>query len=111
VAQDLYNFLILDYPGGYLEGSARSDAQQRAAFTPDAVVTGDLLFYDWDSNGSIDHVGIQTGWGVDPDSGWYGNYQDQHSNDRYHAFWSLRPYNSRWSSTTIIFMHIAYNNY
>ena len=41
---------------------------------------------------------------------WYGNYVDEHTNYRYHAFWSLKPYNSFWSTTTIYFMHISSSN-
>jgi hypothetical protein len=107
---DLYQFLMVHYPGGWYEGSASSLSQQQATYTPDSVVTGDLLFYDWDSNGVLDHVGIQVGWGTDPGSGWYGNYQDQHTTDRSHAFWSLLPYNSQWATTTINFVHVDAGN-
>jgi hypothetical protein len=109
-ADDLYKFLMWHYPGGWYEGSARSSVEQNATYTPDSVVTGDVLFYDWDSNGTKDHVGIQVGWGSDPISGWYGNYQDQHSNNRHHAFWSLLPYNSQWQTTTVTFVHVDSRN-
>jgi hypothetical protein len=111
VSNDLYYFLLWHSPGGYPEGTASSLSEQEATYTPDNVITGDVIFYDWDSNGSQDHASIQVGWGTDPTSYWYGNYVDQHTSNRYHAFWSLIPYNSQWPSTTISFMHIAYNNY
>lgn len=110
VAQDLYNFLMVHYPGGYYEGQAHTLSEQEATYTPDSVVTGDVLFYDWNSDGHMDHAGIQVGWGTDPNSGWYGNYQDQHSNNRKHAFWSLIPYNSQWSTTTITYVHVSSSN-
>jgi hypothetical protein len=110
VAQDLYNFLLIDWPGGFPEGTAHTLAEQEAEYTPDSVVTGDVLFYDWDSDGHQDHAGIQVGIGTDPNSGWYGNYQDQHSNNRKHAFWSLIPYNSQWATTTISYFHIDASN-
>jgi hypothetical protein len=111
VAQDLYNFMMWHYPGGWCEGTAHTIQEQSAIYTPNSVVTGDLLFYDWQSEGHIDHAGIQVGIGTEPNSGWYGNFQDQHTTDRYHAFWSLLPYNSQWSTTTITFVHVdAANN-
>src|SRR5262245_25740311 len=66
---DLYSFLMGHWPGGWFKGQAHTLSQQQATYTPDNVVTGDLLFYDWDSNGVLDHVGIQVGWGTDPNSG------------------------------------------
>lgn len=108
VAQDNFYFLNATYPGGWQQGTAPGSASYY--WTPDAVVTGDLLYYDWQSDGSLDHVSMQVGWGTDPTSGWSGNYVDQHTNDRRHAFWSLRPYNSQWASTTIHFMHIDSRN-
>jgi hypothetical protein len=110
VAQDFYTFLMWHYPGGWNEGSAHTLSEQQTTYTPNSVVTGDVLFYDWESDGHIDHDGIQVGWGTDPDSKKYGNYQDQHSNDRYHAFWSLIPYNEKWSTTTITFVHVDPRN-
>jgi len=108
VAQDQFYFLNATYPGGWQEGTASGSATNY--WTPDAVVTGDVLYYDWQSDGLLDHESIQVGWGTDPTSGWNGNYVDQHTTDRYHAFWSLRPYNSQWASTTIHFMHIDSRN-
>jgi hypothetical protein len=110
VAADFYRFLRLHSPGGEPAGSARNLKDQQAKYTPDSVVTGDVLFYDWESDNSIDHVGIQVGYGQDPNSSYNGNYQDQHTTDRYHAFWSLLPYNSQWSTTTIYFMHVSPSN-
>jgi putative amidase-like protein len=108
VAQDQFYFLNATYPGGWQEGTAPGSASNY--WTPDAVVTGDVLYYDWNSDGLLDHESIQVGWGTDPNSKWNGNYVDQHVTDRYHAFWSLRPYNSQWASTTIHFMHIDSRN-
>lgn len=109
VAADLRQFLIYHYPGGYSQGTAPGSSTNY--WTPDAVTTGDLLFYDWGRGEGISHVGMQVGYGTDPDMGWNGNFTDQHQTDRRHAFWSLRPYNNDWPSTTIYFMHIAANNY
>lgn len=105
-AQDLYNFLLWTYPGGVPEGTAHTKAQQQATYTPDNMVTGDVLFYDWTSDGHIDHTAIQVGIGHDATIGIYGNYVDQHTPSRYHEFWSLATTNSKWPTTTIHFMHI-----
>lgn len=69
---------------------------------------GDALFYDWQNDGLIR---IQVGSGPDPNSGWWGDYVDQHTTDRYHAFWSLKPYNANYMSTTYIrVVHVSASN-
>lgn len=109
VANDYRNFLILRYPGGIDEGWAHGSST--ANYTPNSMVTGDVLFYDWGQGEGVSHAAIQVGIGTDPGSGWVGNYVDQHSTNRRHAFWSLKPYNVHWSTTTVRFEHIATNNY
>ncbi|MDI6815977.1 MAG: amidase domain-containing protein [Actinomycetota bacterium] len=67
-----------------------------------ALSKGVLLSYDWDNNGSKDHMGIVTNTGTDPTSPSYsGNLQCQHSTDRYRAIWHLRPYNTYRTTTRI----------
>ncbi len=109
VAPRLRLFFMYDIPGGISSGTAPGTSTNY--WTPDAVVTGDVLFYDWGQGEGISHTSIQVGWGDDPGSSYNGNYIDQHVTDRYHAFWSLRPYNKYYASTTVYFMHIAANNY
>lgn len=112
VSAGYYNFLVADDPGGYTQGTAPGSSNND--FTPDSVVTGDVLFYDWGQGEGISHAAIQVGIGTDPNmypnQVWYGNYVDEHTNNRYHAFWSLLPYNSEWATTTIYFMHISADN-
>ncbi len=113
VADDYYTFLLVDYPGGIPEGTAAGTATNY--YTPSAEVTGDVLFYDWGQGEGISHSAIQTGIGNDPNKPngqtWYGNYIDQHTTNRYHAFWSLYPYNAAArATTTIYFMHIPSTN-
>jgi hypothetical protein len=106
VADSFYNFM--NFHGGVVAGRAGpNQSEQLATYTPANVVTGDILFYDWENNGSMDHVGIQVGIGNDPSAGLYGNYSDQHTNDHYHAFWSLLPYNEHWPTTAIVMMHVS----
>jgi len=103
VAYRLYHFQILHYPGGYNWGTSPG----YSGLVDSGLGKGDLLFYDWDGNGHIDHVSIIAAENqYDPNSRWYGDLVDQHSTDRYHAFWSLRPYNSQWSTTVITKVHI-----
>lgn len=106
VAADLYQHQILHSPGGYLLGTAPGSSVN----SYDGLSTGDLVFYDWQTNGSIDHVAIQVGYGYDLAYGWLGNYVDAHTNNRKHAFWSLRPYNSLWATTTVYLVPISAAN-
>ncbi|WAM31179.1 amidase domain-containing protein [Caldicellulosiruptor naganoensis] len=63
---------------------------------------GDVLFYDWDSDGTYDHSAIVVVYARDPDSGINGVLQDQHTTDRKWAIWHLKPYNLNPLSTIII---------
>jgi hypothetical protein len=113
VAVDYDSFLWQDSPGGIGQGTAPGTATYY--YTPNSVVTGDALFYDWGQGEGISHVAIQVGIGTDPNypngQTWYGNYIDEHTNNRYHAFWSLYPYNAAFrNTTTIYFMHIYASN-
>ncbi len=108
VAVSYHNFLVDDYPGGIPEGTASGSST--AYWDPNAVTEGDVLFYDWGQGEGISHAAIQVGYGTDPNlypnQVWDGNYVDEHTSNRYHAFWSLKPYNAYYATTTIYFMHI-----
>jgi len=112
VSWQLRNFLAYDAPGGIPAGTAAGTATNY--YTPSSMVTGDVLFYDWGTGEGISHANMQVGIGNDPNypngQTWYGNYVDQHITDRYHAFWSLRPYNANYKTTKIYFMHISSAN-
>jgi hypothetical protein len=107
-----HNFLLVDYPGGVAEGTAPGSSTNY--YTPNSVVTGDVLFFDWGQGEGLSHAVIQVGIGDDPNlepsQVWYGNYIDEHTSNRYHAFWSLKPYNADWKTTTIYFMHVQASN-
>jgi hypothetical protein len=110
VAVSYHNFLVADYPGGNPKGTAPGTSTDY--WTPPAMVDGDVLFYDWGQGDGISHSAIQVGYGTDPNLSnqvWAGNYIDEHTNNRYHAFWSLKPYNAFYATTattTIYFLHI-----
>ncbi|MGH9132187.1 MAG: amidase domain-containing protein [Acidimicrobiales bacterium] len=111
VAQDLNTFLVVDNPGGISEGYFYyNNGNNRApAYTPNAMVTGDVLFYDWTDDGDIDHASMQVGIGTDQ-YGFYGNVVDSHTNPRYHVFWTLKPVNTQWKTTVVYFQHVAATN-
>lgn len=104
-ADGYYRFLLADQPGGHPGGTAPGSSTDY--WTPDSEATGDVLFYDWGQGEGVSHAAMQVGYGTDPSSpAWKGNYVDYHTTNRYHAFWSLKPYNANWATTTIYFVHI-----
>lgn len=98
VASHFYNYLR-ENPAGSNVGTWGVNPSNDISAVP-----GDILFYDWDNNGSKDHAGIMVGNGTDPVSGWVGDLQNQHTTDRKNAIWHLRPYNSKWSTTVFAAM-------
>ena len=44
--------------------------------------------------------------GVNPDGTANWNLVDAHTNDRYHAYWTLAQYNASWATTRIVVLHI-----
>ena len=75
--------------------------------------TGDVLYFDWDSNGSLDHSVIQTTAGYDPDymnGTQFGDRVDGHTSARLRRHWTLQRYNTHAATTTITLMHIASGN-
>jgi hypothetical protein len=113
VVQDYWYWLIGQNPGGTQEGSfSYNNGKNKApAFTPNSVVTGDVLFYDWGTGQGISHTSIQVGWGTDQ-YGYYGNWVDAHTTNHKHIFWTLKdaPGNTNWMTTTVWFMHIWSSN-
>ncbi|MDI6816585.1 MAG: amidase domain-containing protein [Actinomycetota bacterium] len=95
ISSYFYNFLR-NYNSA-IQGSWKAPTANSSTL----INNGDMLFYDWDSNGSKDHTGICTAYAADPNSGITGDVQCQHSTDRYRAIWHLKPYNANWSTTTI----------
>jgi len=77
--------------------------------TSNSAWYGDILGYDWTGDGIWDHASIEVAYtGCDPVSGWCGDLVDQHTTDRYHAFWTLQPYNPNWQTTRIGLWHVKY---
>lgn len=101
-APGLMTFLISHVSGTSIKGISAQPASQ---YTPSPYTTGDVVFYDWENNGSIDHTTLIAGSGTTVE-GYSGTYVNGHTNDHHHAIWTLRPYNSRWSTTTYQLVHI-----
>lgn len=70
--------------------------------TPGAMWNGDVLFYDWNSDGVMDHASFQAYLDA-----YTINYVNMHTTNRYHAIWHLRPWNTSYGNTTIHFIHIT----
>ena len=106
VVPDNWNFLMADYPGGWDWG------YQDTSKNTNGALKGDILFYDWDGNGTLDHTSIEVAYsGCDPaNPSWCGDLVDQHTNDRFHAIWHLRPYNSQAATTQVRLAHIDPGN-
>lgn len=68
---------------------------------------GDIVLYDWNNDGTYDHEAIITASdGAKPDGTANWDLVDAHTNDRYHAYWTLAQYNGSWATTRIVVLHI-----
>ena len=107
VAYDLFTFLRNDVHGWKGTFSYDNGQNKAPAFTPDSIVTGDVLFYDWGTGEGISHASMQVGIGTDQ-HGYYGNLVDAHTNAEKHLFWTMKdaPGNTNWMTTTVYFMHV-----
>lgn len=103
VAADLKTFMG---QSGFGTSEGWTSGTNAPPFTPNSVVTGDLVFYDWGQGEGISHVAMQApGNGYDS-YGWYGNWVDDHSNNHKHEHYALEGTNSYWQYTTIHFVHV-----
>ena len=104
-------------PYSIFEGKWQPGAgSYNSTYTPNAVKSGDVVLYNWFNNDNSAtaqvHWAIQTGYGYStgygaPPRAIYGNYVDTHTNDHYHAFWSLWPYNTNKATTSYRFWHLT----
>lgn len=111
-APNLYSFLEADVPGGTYEGSEDYSTYVNEPYTPNIIVSGDVLMYNWSGgwNGNPDHVTIQVGIGSDNTGLYYGNLVDQHTPNQKHNIWTEIPENQYALTTTISFEHIWSSN-
>lgn len=109
VSANYLNFLNWTYPGGWNWGTQPG----YSGSVNSGLQVGDVLFFNWGQGQGISHVSFQVlvGYYTDANSGWVGDEVDQHTTNRYHAFWSLAPYNPLQSTTTITLMHVDSANH
>jgi hypothetical protein len=102
---DNYNWLI-DYatnPGGSLVGSYYAPPN----WANDGLSLGDPIYYDWESDGDVDHMAIQAAYGYDSvNSVYFGNLVDYHTHNYWHIHWELKSRNAQYNTTTIYLVHI-----
>jgi putative amidase-like protein len=66
------------------------------------------VLYDWNNDGVYDHEAILTASdATNPDGTTNWDLVDAHTNNRYHAYWTLAQYNASWPTTRIVVLHIA----
>ena len=82
-----------DHPGGTvrenIKGASTSDKYN-------SLLNGDLIFFDWEDDGQINHVRVETGYGTPSATGYIavanhsdrteGDWLDQHEPPRYKDF-------------------------
>jgi hypothetical protein len=73
----------------------------------DHASQGDIVLYDWNNDGVYDHEAIVSASdGANPDGTANWDLVDAHTNNRYHAYWTLAQYNASWATTRIVALHI-----
>jgi Putative amidase domain len=74
----------------------------------DHAAQGDVVLYDWNNDGVYDHEAIVAASdGTNPDGTTNWDLVDAHTNNRYHAYWTLAQYNASWATTRIVVLHIS----
>jgi hypothetical protein len=111
-----YSWSVADSLGSFLsvydtraDGGHHQTAGTILSQPPSPVGKGDPVFYIWNvaTTSKYQHASIIVTSGTDPTSGWTGYLVDQHSTDRRHAIWHLKPYNSQWASTSYTEFHLS----
>ncbi len=108
VAMDQITFQYTHSPGGSF-GNMYNGNIGSSEYN-DALI-GDILAYDFGSGDGYSHLSLEVGTGTDPSSGWVGDLVDAHTSNRYHAYWTLQPYNpEHYSTTHVLTIHISSSN-
>jgi hypothetical protein len=73
----------------------------------DNASLGDIVLYDFNNDGVYDHEAIVTASDGTSSNGTVNwDLVDAHTNNRYHAYWTLAGFNSSWATTRIVVLHI-----
>lgn len=105
------NPIVYDY-GQYAYSHYGS---QMYTWANDGLSNGDMVFYDWTSDGTWDHSAVQVSYGPDnhsyggfPAGYFYGSLVNEHTSFRQHVIWTLREFNNDfYASTTIGLLHVG----
>lgn len=104
-AQDQSIFALQHLPG--VTQVASDYAVSPGQAVADNATQGDIVLYDWNNDGVFDHEAIVVASdGSNPDGTTNWDLVDAHTNNRYHAYWTLAQYNATWSTTRIVVLHI-----
>jgi hypothetical protein len=104
-AQDQSIFALQYLPGVTEVASYYGLAPGKTA--ADNAGQGDIVLYDWNDDGVYDHEAIiAASDGANPDGTANWDLVDAHTNNRYHAYWTLAQYNASWATTRIVVLHI-----
>jgi hypothetical protein len=77
------------------------------AVVPSNAAQGDVVIYDWNNDGVYDHESIVVASdATNPDGTPNWDLVDAHTNNRYHAYWTLAQYNASWATTQIVVLHV-----
>jgi len=69
---------------------------------------GDVVYYDWDGDGAINHASMITvNGGTSSDNSGTGTLVDQHTTDRRHTLWNLVKWNQQVATTTYYVVSVA----
>jgi hypothetical protein len=109
VGHFLGHFEITGWAVDWGEQLHLDDEQYNAAYL------GDILIYDWEGDGELDHMTVEVAYdGIDPGTpypegkGWQGDLVDAHGREHYHGIWHLNPYNLYRDTTVIYLEHVNY---
>jgi Putative amidase domain len=104
-AQDQSIFALQYLPGVTQVASYYGPAPGQSV--ADNASQGDIVLYDWNNDGVYDHEAIVVASdGINPDGSTNWDLVDAHTNNRYHAYWTLAQYNTSWATTRIVVLHI-----
>jgi Putative amidase domain len=98
-AQDNSIFALQHLPG--VTQVATYYAVGPGQLVADNATQGDIVLYDFNNDGVYDHESI-----VVANDGTSWDLVDAHTNNRYHAYWTLAQVNASWATTRIVVLHI-----
>ena len=98
-AQDNSIFALMHLPGVTQVATYYGVAPGQSV--TDNASQGDIVLYDFNNDGVYDHEAIVV---ASDGTGW--DLVDAHTNNRYHAYWTLAQYNASWATTRIVVLHI-----